>query len=143
MACRANAGEVQPPGGVIFDDGRWRVEHMLAPALLPGWLIVKPLRHVESLAELTPDEAAVLGTLLVRVTAELEAVTGADRVYTVLLAEAVRHVHFHLIPRTDTVPERMRGPSIFSLPPTAPDDRCAAIALAVADRLRAHQDTTV
>lgn len=143
LACRANAGALHPPGGVIYDDGLWRLEHMLAPAVLPGWLILKPLRHLESLGELTPAEAAALGPLLARVTAALEAVTGAERVYSVLLAEAVRHLHFHLIPRTGSVPESNRGPSIFSLPATAPQERCAAIALAVADRVREHRDSAV
>jgi diadenosine tetraphosphate (Ap4A) HIT family hydrolase len=143
LACQANSGVVHPPGGVIYDDGLWRLEHMLAPAVLPGWLILKPLRHVESLTGLTPAEAAALGPLLVRATAALEAVTSAERVYSVLLAEAVRHVHFHIIPRTESVPESGRGPAIFSLPPAAPEERCAAIALAVADRLREHRDTAV
>jgi hypothetical protein len=41
MACRANRGELHPPGGVIYDDGLWRLEHMLMPAVLPGWLILR------------------------------------------------------------------------------------------------------
>lgn len=143
LACRANRGELHPPGGIIYDDGRWRVEHMLAPAVVAGWLIVKTVRHVESLAELTETEAGALGPLLARVTAALEAATGADRVYSALFAEAVRHVHIHLIPRRDTVPEAARGPAIFSLPPDAPLAACATIAGQVADHLRAHRDLPV
>src|SRR5438552_389195 len=119
MACLANRGELHPPGGVIYDDGWWRVEHMLMPAVLPGWLIVKPLRHVESLAALTADEAAAMGPLLQRVTGALEAATGAERVYTVLFAEEVTHVHIHVIPRRQDVPASARGPAIFNLPRTA------------------------
>jgi diadenosine tetraphosphate (Ap4A) HIT family hydrolase len=140
IACQANEGRLHAPGGVIFDDGLWRVEHMLAPALLPGWLIVKTVRHVESLAELTHAEAGALGPLLTRATSALEAVTGADRVYAALFAEAVRHIHFHLVPRQDAVPARSRGPSIFDLPPKADLAACERLALAVADRLREHRD---
>ncbi len=140
LACRANRGELTAPGGVIYDDGRWRVEHQLAPAVLPGWLILKLLRHVTSLAELTVAEAAALGPLLARLTAALEAETGAERVYSVLLAEAVTHVHFHLIPRRATIPAEQRGPAIFALPAGAPEVACAAIAARIADRLRAHHD---
>lgn len=140
MACRANQGELQPPGGVIWDDGLWRVEHMLAPAVLPGWLILKTVRHVESLAKITPAEAAALGPLLHRLTAALEAETRADRIYAALFAEAVRHVHFHLIPRRDTVSDAQRGPAIFFGTPAANSDACAALAARVADRLRSHQD---
>jgi diadenosine tetraphosphate (Ap4A) HIT family hydrolase len=139
MACRANRGELHPPGGVLYDDRLWRLEHMLMPAVLPGWLILKPLRHIESLSELTVAESAALGPLLRRITAALEAATGAERVYTVLLAEAVRHVHIHLIPRRAGLPESCRGPRIFDLPPTAPEPACTAIARNVADRLRAHR----
>lgn len=141
MACSANRGELHPPGGVIYDDGLWRLEHMLMPALLPGWLILKTVRHVESLSELTMAEAAALGPLLHRATKALEMATGADRVYTALFAEAVRHVHFHLIPRRDETPESARGPLIFTLPPAATEPTSEAVARNVADRLRAHHDT--
>jgi diadenosine tetraphosphate (Ap4A) HIT family hydrolase len=141
MACRANRGELHPPGGVIYDDGLWRLEHMLMPAVLPGWLILKTLRHVESLSKLTMAEAAALGPLLHRATRALELATGADRIYSALFAEAVRHVHFHLIPRHDGVPESAHGPAVFTLPPEATEPACAAIARNVADRLRAHRDT--
>ena len=40
MACDANAGRLKAPGGVIYEDDLWRVEHALSPALLRGWLIV-------------------------------------------------------------------------------------------------------
>ena len=142
-ACRVNRGELHPPGGVIYDDSHWRVEHMLAPAVLPGWLIVKPVRHVESLGELTPVESAALGPLLARVTAALERVTGTERVYSVLLAEAVRHVHFHLIPRRASIPESSRGPAIFNLPPTATEEACASLAARMGDELREHDERAV
>lgn len=143
MACRANRGDLHAPGGVIWDDGRWRVEHMLAPAVLAGWLIVKTVRHVESLADLDAGEAAALGPLLARVTAALEAETGVERVYASLFAEAVRHVHFHLVPRRASVPEPARGPAVFTLPPTATETACAALARRIGDRLREHREVAV
>lgn len=140
VACQANRGELVAPGGVIWDDGLWRVEHQLAPAVLPGWLILKTLRHVESLADLTREEAAALGPLLQKLTAALEAETGADRIYSALFAEAVRHVHVHIIPRRGDVPTSERGPAIFSRTPNASDAACAALATRIADRLRVHGD---
>jgi diadenosine tetraphosphate (Ap4A) HIT family hydrolase len=97
-ACRANRGEVATPGGALYDDGLWRLEHALAPFPIVGWLILKPLRHVESLAELTPEEAAALGPLLRRITAALQAELTPARVYAALFAESVAHVHIHVIP---------------------------------------------
>ena len=57
--CRANRGELRAPGGVIYEDGLWRLEHLLEPVPFAGWLVLKQLRHIESLAEMNPDEGAV------------------------------------------------------------------------------------
>ena len=46
LACRANRGELSPPGGVIYDDGLWRLEHLLMPAVLPGWLVLLVAGHL-------------------------------------------------------------------------------------------------
>ena len=45
----------------------------------PGELIVKTRRHCESLAELTPDEAASLGPVLHSAVRALETVVPAER----------------------------------------------------------------
>ena len=54
------------PGGVLYDDGLWRVEHAVAPTPMLGWLVAKPLRHVEFLDELTGAEAEAMGRVLPR-----------------------------------------------------------------------------
>src|SRR5437879_12928095 len=107
MACDANAGRLTAPGGVIYDDGLWRVEHALTPALLRGWLIVKPRRHVEHLAELPLDEASALGPLIQRVCGPLQRALAAERVCVCSLGELVNHVHVHVLPRY-AVPTRER-----------------------------------
>lgn len=135
MACAANGGELSAPGGVILDDGLWRVEHQLMPAQMAGWLIVKPLRHVESLAALTGPEAAALGPLLQRVTWALERAMGPERVYAILLAEAVRHVHFHLVPRGSGIATNLRGPAIFECTEWPSEAECARIAGRVCELL--------
>src|SRR5579859_1665529 len=115
MACRANAGQLAAPGGVIYEDALWRLEHSLAPAPLSGWLVLKTRRHCEGLDRLTEAEAAELGPLLRRISAALRAVTGAQNIYSVLLAESVAHLHIHLIPRRPDLPEHLRGPRVFDL----------------------------
>jgi diadenosine tetraphosphate (Ap4A) HIT family hydrolase len=103
-ACAEMAGEVSAPGNVILDDGLWFVSHHTGPYTDPGELIVKTRRHCESLAELTPAEAAALGPLLRAAVAALERVIVAERIYAVSFNERVHHVHFLLLPRTAAMP---------------------------------------
>ena len=142
MACQANTGQLKAPGGVIYEDALWRLEHSLSPAPLAGWLVLKTRRHCEGLDRLTEAEAAGLGPLMRRFCAALRAASGAEKIYSILLAEAVAHVHIHLIPRQPDLPEALRGPRIFDLLGQAsqtgigvPDAEAAAMAEAVRSQL--------
>jgi len=115
VACEANAGVRAAPGGVIHQDDFWRLEHLLSPAPLAGWLVLKPLRHCEGLEELTEEEANNLGPLLRAACTALQAATGAAKVYSIFLGESVAHLHIHLIPRAPDHPEAFRGPRVFEL----------------------------
>jgi diadenosine tetraphosphate (Ap4A) HIT family hydrolase len=115
VTCRANRGEIPAPGGVIYEDALWRLEHTFEPIPMVGWLILKPLRHTESVADLTPDEAAGLGPLLQRVAAAMTEVLKPVKVYVSLYAEAenAAHIHIHLIPRHDGMAPDRLGPWVF------------------------------
>lgn len=104
----------RPPREWIVERGGWRVAHAIDCAL-PGWLVVLPLRHVESLSELTTGETAVLGPLLVAATRALQSVTGCPKTYVMLLAEAERfhHLHFHVVPRMASWPPEVQGVRVF------------------------------
>ncbi len=115
VACRANRGEIVAPGGALYDDGLWRLEHTFEPIPMVGWLVLKPLRHVENLADLSSAEAAALGPLLQRITHAMNETLTPAKVYAALFAEAVAHLHIHLIPRASDLPERYRGPDAFAL----------------------------
>lgn len=142
-ACERLAWAAPAPRDSIVEHGGWRVAHAFG-ANLPGWLVVLPRRHVESLDELTHAEAGVLGGLLRAVTAALRAETGALKTYVVLLAEAdgFAHVHFHVVPRAADLDESHRGARIFTLLhnpelPVVDDDAQDALALALRARLAA------
>lgn len=147
VGCQANRDEILAPGGALYDDGLWRLEHTFEPFPMVGWLILKPLRHVESLADLTPDEAAALGPLLRRITAAMMATLALARVYAALYAESVPHVHIHLIPRAPDLPEALYGPHIFDLLEAAfasgqsngDPERATEVALAIKARLAAGE----
>jgi diadenosine tetraphosphate (Ap4A) HIT family hydrolase len=115
--CRANHGELPAPGGVIHEDAFWRLEHILAPIPMAGWLVLKPRRHVEALADLSGDEAAQFGPLVRRITRAMDAVMRPAKVYLCQFSEAEHfaHIHFHLIPRREDTPPEQRGPAVFAL----------------------------
>jgi diadenosine tetraphosphate (Ap4A) HIT family hydrolase len=103
-ACAEIAGEVSAPGGAILDDGTWFLSHHTGPFTDPGELILKTRRHVESLSELTRQEADSLGPILRSAIQALEQVVAAERIYAVSFNERVRHLHFLLLPRTRGMP---------------------------------------
>jgi diadenosine tetraphosphate (Ap4A) HIT family hydrolase len=102
--CAELAGRIPAPGGGVFRNEWWEVAHHTGPWTDPGELIVKTRRHVESLAELTPGEAAALGPILRAAVAAVERVVRPERVYVASYGERVRHVHFFLLPRTAALP---------------------------------------
>ena len=116
QSCRLLANPALSPGGIFYDDGLWRVMHAIEPVPLLGWLIMQPIRHVEQIGDLTPDEAASLGPVARRVSAALAAELSPAKIYMALFAESSEfpHLHWHLIPRPADVPAEYRGPNVFT-----------------------------
>ena len=92
----------------------WRVAHDFNSSLA-GWLVLVPLRHVHALDELTADEATTLGDLLRNASVALRSVTGCEKTYVMLFAEAegFAHLHVHVVPRMSDQPADRRGPDVF------------------------------
>jgi len=102
MACRLSNGELDLPGGCIFRTRFWLVEHCIGPLGL-GTLIVKPERHVTSVADLSEEEAAELGPLLRRASHVARQLVEADQVYNCLWSHAAGepvHIHYVVQPVT-------------------------------------------
>ena len=99
LACDVNEGRIQPPGGVIYEDERWVVDHSISPVRLKGWLVIKSRRHVEDFADLSPEEAEEFGPLSRSASAAVREALGAERVYVCSFGEEWRHVHVHVVPR--------------------------------------------
>jgi diadenosine tetraphosphate (Ap4A) HIT family hydrolase len=104
LACDVLAGKVKAPGGAIYEDNYWVVEHSLSPVLLPGYLIIKLKRHCEHLAELTPEEAIALGKIIQSTCLALSQVVQPAKIHVCSWGEQVKHIHFHVIPRTSDMP---------------------------------------
>lgn len=109
------AGEAAPQRDRVLVTDHWRVVHAFNTTL-PGWLVLLPTVHVESLADLTPEAAAELGPVLRDVTTAMQAALGCEKTYVMLFAEAegFSHLHFHIVPRMPDQPAELRGPGIFA-----------------------------
>jgi diadenosine tetraphosphate (Ap4A) HIT family hydrolase len=114
--CHHNAllPESLPPRERIHDDSLWRVAHAFDSAL-PGWLVVVSRRHVTSMSELTAEEAARLGPLLSALSRALESFFPARKAYVIFLAEGegFEHLHIHVVPRREDIPDDRKGPRVF------------------------------
>ena len=105
--CQKHAGEVaQPPGGYIYEDPHLRVCHAPVDKGPLGTLFMESQRHFLDFTEFLPDEATSYGILLKKLYTELKLITGAERIYQVIMMEGVPHFHAWLVPREKEIPER-------------------------------------
>jgi diadenosine tetraphosphate (Ap4A) HIT family hydrolase len=103
FACDVNAGREPAPGGPIYRDDLWLADHGI-DRFVRGYVVLKPLRHVDELADLLPDEAATLGAVMRKIHAAMRAALKTERIYVCSFAETVHHLHFHLLPRYADMP---------------------------------------
>ena len=116
MACELADGGRPLPGGQIFRTEYWLVEHCVGPLGL-GTLLVKPERHVTSVAALLREEAAELGPLLWRTSAIAGQIAGAQQTYNCLWSHAGGqpvHIHYVVQPVTAAQMEELQvyGPNL-------------------------------
>ena len=114
--CRLNRGDLDNRvGGCIYQDDLWVLEHAMAAFPFVGWLVLKTRRHVESFADLTPEEAASFGPLARRIIQGMTHLLNPEKIYLSMYGEAqgFSHLHVHLIPRYADTPPNRRGPHIF------------------------------
>jgi len=98
----------------IYRTPFWDVVHNYQTSL-PGWIVLVVRRHIESIDELSREEAIELGILLRQVSLALKEITGSIKTYVMQFAEMAEHphVHFHVVPRMANLPEDRRGTNIF------------------------------
>jgi len=88
----------------IIGAKHWLLRPHPAPSPIAGWSILDLRRHAEGWDALEAPEAAELGPVVRAASAAIRSITGCDRVYLLGFAEAVRHVHLHLVPRHGAEP---------------------------------------
>ncbi len=107
FVCKKHTGTfAQPPGGYIYEDPYWKVCHGPADKCALEGLLVKSRRHFLDFAEMLPEEASSYGALLKKLYTALRKLTGAERIYQVVLLEGAPHFHAWLLPRAKEIPER-------------------------------------
>lgn len=122
---------------VVCETPDWIVRHS-RETNIPGYVLIESRRHYLDLADATDAESASLGPLMKSVISAVRAVTKPERVYTVTLAEAVPHMHIHVIPRTQAVPRAYRGRGILAYPlqPSVDSALLNEVCLSLRRRLR-------
>lgn len=104
FSCEVSSDQRVTVGGILYKGRHWSMA-LGTPCLVPGYVVLWTNRHVEFLGDLTQEEAQELGALQARACKAVQAVTNVPRVHLLYAGELVRHVHFHIIPRANGMPE--------------------------------------
>ena len=97
FACSLTSGVLPLVGGELLRTRHWVVEHAVGPLEL-GTMVVKPIRHVCHVADLTPAESVELGPLLQHVSSVATELCEPDQVYVCLWSHSgLRPGHIHFV----------------------------------------------
>ncbi|MEJ7569374.1 MAG: HIT domain-containing protein [Gaiellaceae bacterium] len=140
LVCREVSGQIELPGGLLWDDDQVIGFHIPPTAGNPrpylGHCMVVTRRHVDHLGDLTESEAASVAQAARAIAKGLRG-EGAERVHVAVIGLGVEHFHQHLYPRYPGVPVGTSWMAVDELP-EAPHGDAAEIATFVArvrDRL--------
>ncbi len=97
--CKIVAGTI--PAKKVFEDDQVLAFHDIDPKA-PKHILVIPKKHIQSLADAKPEDAALMGRLLLAV-ADLAREHGLDKGYRTVIStgpeggQTVDHLHVHLL----------------------------------------------
>ncbi|CAN5666919.1 HIT family protein [soil metagenome] len=123
--CAIAAGEL--PAQVVLDDGDVLAFLDRRP-LFPGHALVVPRTHLETLADLPPQQLGPLFAQVQRMSVAMEAALGAAGSFVAVnnrISQSVPHLHVHVVPRNPK--DGLRG---FFWPRTTYDDDAHAASVA-------------
>ena len=113
LVCRELGGDVAVPGGFLWEEEDAAgyhtppVDETGNPRPYLGHLLVVTRRHVASLGELTPEEAAAVGRGVALLARGLMDGAGAVWVYSAVVGTRTPHFHQHLLPRYSDTPDEV------------------------------------
>ena len=106
LACDANAGRIEVPGGTIAETEHWHADHCIGPFGV-GAVVVKTKEHIEDLWNLPDGAVEELGPFLRRISGAIVDGLGAERAYlTMWVDKPPLHVHMVVYPRWPDDPDR-------------------------------------
>ena len=105
-----DAGKLPPWDSIVRTPG-WDIVHAFGTSVA-GWTVLVARRHITAVADMTDAEALELGPLIKNVSRALHRTMGCRKTYVVQFAEHPNHphVHVHVIPRANDLPEELLGP---------------------------------
>lgn len=128
----------------IYQTNFWDVAHAFNTSL-PGWLVLVLQRHIETLDELTDQEAVELGSLIRRVSLSLKTVVGCVKTYVIQFAEHEDHphVHFHIVPRMANQPADRQSTQVFAYLGVSQEESVSEDQMnEISERIRKHLQST-
>ena len=84
--------------------------------MVVGHIVIQPRRHVESLTDLRVDEIADIIRLIWKYNKVLALAMDPkpEKIYVCTFNESPDwHLHFHIVPRSEQIPQKERGPNIL------------------------------
>ncbi|WP_336086558.1 HIT family protein [Nocardia sp. SSK8] len=104
--CDKHRGDGPLVGPVIFTDDLVTVSHrpLTQNPPLPGYLFVETTRHAPTFADLTDDEAAVVGWAARRAASALRAELAPESVFSAIAGRSIAHFHQHIFARPAGTP---------------------------------------
>jgi len=124
--------EAADDAAIVYRDDDWALE-IATGYEVPGWFFLRLRRHAEGWSEPTVEELAGFGPVSKRLSAAIQAATGATHVYFMSFGENYPHFHFLVIARDAELPPAFRGAAIVGL---RADGLDPAESRAVAGRVR-------
>jgi len=98
LTCSIINGEVFPVGGILYKDSYVLLHHCI-DLQIPGYLILSPVRHIESYSDLSQNEMLHMGRVTKAAVAALKRIDGIEKVYLASFGEETTHFHMHIFPR--------------------------------------------
>ena len=115
LSCKSLSGEKRiSPAITIYQNASWTVEHAY-PTGLPFWLVIVLREHKEAMHELNEAEFQDLLSIQKRAVKILRKLTGCKKEYIIVMCEGegFQHLHVHIIPRAEDMPDEYKGKNIF------------------------------
>lgn len=120
------------PARIVHRDDVWSCE--IADGYdVPGWFVLRLRRHAEGWSGPTVEELAEFGPVSQRLSAAIQAATGATGTYFMSFGENHPHFHFLVVARDADLPAVSRGAAILA---RRAHGRDLDASLAVGERVR-------